>query len=105
MAESRPKTPVPPAPATPPGGLPPGVNPLQWPQPAQITLGVLLLLLLVGWWLAISRGGRAEEAENRDGDHATGDAQHAGHVPSPRVHRGARSAGLCDFSRWPHGRT
>ena len=38
---------------------------MTWPTPALITLGVLLLLGLLGWWLATSRGSRLAAAEDR----------------------------------------
>ena len=42
------------------------LNPLSWPRPAQLTLGGVLLLGVVGWSLAVGRGGRLGEAEDRN---------------------------------------
>ena len=58
---------VKPTAGTPPAGPSGGdVNPLTWPRPAQLTLGGLLLLGILGWSIAIGRGGRLGDAEERN---------------------------------------
>ncbi|WP_237217881.1 hypothetical protein, partial [Falsiroseomonas oryziterrae] len=40
-------------------------NPLDWTRPSQIAAGLLLLLAVLGWGLAFSRGGTLNEAREQ----------------------------------------